>query len=358
MPLTEIRVEIPVGASDAANEVLLETEDGGWSLLEDALARRAWIIGIFPEEAVASARWEALRSLLPVAPLAEPQLRAVAESDWRDSYKAHFQAWHFGRLHWVPLWERAAFALPAGHAVLWLDPGMAFGTGNHETTRLCCERLVSRIAADGPPPRVIDAGCGSGILALSAAILGCGEVEAFDNDPEAVRISGENAAMNGLADRVHFSAADLASGLAGRSADLVLANIQADVLVRHIRELVRAVAPGGELVLSGIMAVEGGRGAIGFRGGRAGLGVRLAPHGRVVRRGAPPAPGLDSHTGMWLARPVEGRDARRLLFPQKTACIRTSITFLPGWPSRPLSSGASTRGSSAPSGCSSSAGGG
>ena len=257
MPLTEIKVEIPVGASDAANEVLLETEDGGWSLLEDALARRAWIIGIFPEEAEARSRWAALRPLLPAAPLAGPQLRPVAESDWRDSYKAHFQAWDFGRLHWVPLWERAAFTLPAGHAVLWLDPGMAFGTGNHETTRLCCERLVTRIAAGGPPPRVVDAGCGSGILALSAAILGCGEVAAFDHDPEAVRISGENAALNGLEGRVRFFVADLAGGLAGRMADLVLANIQADVLVRHARELVGSVAAGGELVLSGILAAEG-----------------------------------------------------------------------------------------------------
>jgi ribosomal protein L11 methyltransferase len=258
VPLTEIRVEIPAAASDAANEVLLETEDSGWSLVEDALARRAWIVGIFAEEAVARSRWAALRPLLPCPPRDEPQLRTVAESDWRDSYKAHFQAWHFGRLHWVPLWERAAFALPAGHAVLWLDPGMAFGTGNHETTRLCCERLVTRVAADGPPARVVDAGCGSGILALSAAILGCADVAAFDNDPEAVRISGENAALNGLEGRVRFSVDDLAGGLAGRAADLVLANIQADVLVRHAAELVRAIAPGGELVLSGILATEGG----------------------------------------------------------------------------------------------------
>jgi ribosomal protein L11 methyltransferase len=257
VPLTEIRIEIPADASDAANEVLLETEDGGWSLVEDALARRAWIVGIFPEEAVARGRWAALRPLLPGAARGEPELRAVAESDWRDSYKAHFQAWHFGRLHWVPLWERAAFVLPAGHAVLWLDPGMAFGTGNHETTRLCCERLVTRAAAGGPPARVVDAGCGSGILALSAAILGCADVAAFDNDPEAVRISGENAALNGLDGRVQFSVADLAGGLAGRAADFVLANIQADVLVRHVHELVGAVAPGGELVLSGILATEG-----------------------------------------------------------------------------------------------------
>ena len=104
--------------------------------------------------------------------------------------------------------------------------------------------------------RVIDAGCGSGILALSAALLGFRDVRGFDNDPEAVRVSEENAALNGLAGRVVFSTGDLVTGLAGREAEIVLANIQADVLMRFARELVAAVAPGGTLVLSGILAQE------------------------------------------------------------------------------------------------------
>lgn len=103
---------------------------------------------------------------------------------------------------------------------------------------------------------VIDAGCGSGILALSAVRLGFGRVAAFDNDPEAVRVSVENGELNGLANRVEFYVGDLISGLAGRSADVVLANIQADVLMRFARELLAAVAPGGWLVLSGILARE------------------------------------------------------------------------------------------------------
>jgi ribosomal protein L11 methyltransferase len=256
MPLTEIKVEIPADAADAADQFLLETGEGGWSLLEDVIARRAWIVGIFPDEAAARAQWAALQPRLPVALRSEPVVRAMAEGDWRDSYKAHFQAWHFGRLHWVPVWERATFQLPAGHAVLWLDPGMAFGTGNHETTRLCCERLATRVTAGGAAGRILDAGCGSGILALSAALLGCREVAAFDNDAEAVRVSGENAALNGLEGRVQFFTADLPGGLAGRSVDILLANIQADVLMRHARELLGAVAPGGELILSGILSAE------------------------------------------------------------------------------------------------------
>ena len=85
-----------------------------------------------------------------------PDVRVLADGDWRDSYKVHFKAWQFGRLHWVPVWERENFTLPPGDEVLWLDPGMAFGTGNHETTRLCVERL----AALGP--RRVSSGKGGG----------------------------------------------------------------------------------------------------------------------------------------------------------------------------------------------------
>jgi ribosomal protein L11 methyltransferase len=254
MPLVEIKLEIPAAAADGVEEVLLELGVEGWSLLEDAIGRRVWLVGIFAEETEAAARWAELQPLLP-AGWTEPARRTLADADWRDSYKAHFHAWRFGRLHWVPVWERATFSLPPGDAVLWLDPGLAFGTGNHETTRLCVERLVA-LSAGGEARRVVDAGCGSGILALSAALLGHGDVTGFDNDPEAVKVSRENAESNGLADRVRFFAADLAAGLADSTTDILMANIQADVLMRGAGELTNAVAPGGALILSGILAAE------------------------------------------------------------------------------------------------------
>jgi ribosomal protein L11 methyltransferase len=269
--LCEIRSEIPAASADAADEVLLELGGERWTVLEDAIARRAWIVRIFPGEPEAREAWRQLEPLLATAGVAPgaPACRTLAAADWRDSYKAHFHAWQFGRLHWVPVWERERFQLPPGDAVLWLDPGLAFGTGNHETTRLCVERLVSLAeefgVANGENSkpqtpnaklRVLDAGCGSGILALSAALLGFGDVAGFDNDPEAVRVSQENAELNGLADRVTFFTADLTTGLGRGPADIVLANIQADVLQRFARELVAGVAPGGALVLSGILAGE------------------------------------------------------------------------------------------------------
>ena len=131
MALHEIKAEIPAGAADTVDELLLELGEGGWSVLEDAIAKRAWIVGIFSSEEELQTHWTELAAKLPVEALAEPGRRTLADEDWRNSYKTHFHAWRFGRLHWVPVWERATFGLPAGEAVLWLDPGLAFGTGNH-----------------------------------------------------------------------------------------------------------------------------------------------------------------------------------------------------------------------------------
>lgn len=256
MSLFEYKIEIAPADVEAVDTLLLEHGVENWSLLEDVIVRRAWIVGVFENEAQAQASWKELRPLLPCAPSGADDLHALADQDWRDSYKAHFKAWRFGRLHWVPVWERANYKLPEGDAVIWLDPGLAFGTGNHETTRLCVERLVPLAEQRGTGGRVIDAGCGSGILALSAIKLGFSDVKGFDNDPEAVRVSEENAALNGLSGRVVFFIGDLVSGLCGQQADILLANIQADVLMRFSGELTGAVAPGGSLVMSGILAME------------------------------------------------------------------------------------------------------
>jgi len=260
MELWEIKAEMPALSAEATEQVLLETGCDGWSLLEDAVGRRAWIVGIFENEFEASSRWSELVRLLPSAPLSECVVRRLPDADWKYSYRDHFKAWTFGRLHWVPVWERDSFDLPEGHAVLWLDPGMAFGTGNHETTRLCIERLVEFEEGLGPAAagglRLVDAGCGSGILALSASLLGFKDVHGFDNDPEAVRVSRENAELNGLSGRVRFTVAGLPEGLGCQQSGVVLANIQSDILIRNAEPLAKAVAPGGLLAMSGILATE------------------------------------------------------------------------------------------------------
>jgi ribosomal protein L11 methyltransferase len=257
MAIHELKAGIPLAAIESIEEVLGELEEQRLMVLEDKPSARAWVMGYFESRDTAQAAWARLVGATRSGrPAGEPEIRELPATDRKNSYKAHFKAWKFGRLNWVPVWERAGFVLPAGEEVLWLDPGMAFGTGNHETTRLVVERLVNFAGKHGVGGRVIDAGCGSGILALSAAKLGFRNVAAFDSDPLTIEISRENAELNDLGGRVDFYPGDLVTGLAGRQAELVLANIQADVLMRFAPELCAAVAPGGQLVLSGILGLE------------------------------------------------------------------------------------------------------
>lgn len=257
MPVFEFKVEIALGAVPAVEDLLAEHEEQNLMVIEDKPSGRAWLTGYYESRAVAQEAWRRFADALDPEWLAtEPGISELADKDWKESYKEHFKAWQFGRLNWVPVWERDTFILPAGEEVLWLDPGMAFGTGNHETTRLVVERLVEFAAKSGTRGGVIDAGCGSGILALSAVKLGFMQVAAFDNDPLAVDVSRQNAELNGLAGRVEFYVGDLISGLVGRQAELVLANIQADILIKFAPQLVAAVAQEGTLVLSGILATE------------------------------------------------------------------------------------------------------
>jgi ribosomal protein L11 methyltransferase len=252
----EVTLPVPADQVDALDEFLLEFGEPRWMLTQDLPTASAKLVGVFETRVEADSAFSMLRAADARFATGGAVFKELADADWRDSYKAHFKAWNFGSLHWVPVWEREKFALPAGHQVIWLDPGLAFGTGNHETTRLCCERLVALAREHGTARSVVDAGCGSGILALSAAALGFREVVGFATDPVAVQISAENAVANELSSRVAFYEDDLISGLANRRADIVLANIQADVLMRFAHALLNAVNPGGSLVLSGILARE------------------------------------------------------------------------------------------------------
>ena len=185
--------------------------------------------------------------LRPVGPL---RVRSVEEVDWTDAWKAGYAPLRIGRLLVVPSWMEA----PVGDGVIVrLDPGMAFGTGLHPTTRGCLE-LLQRI---GPmPPRVLDVGSGSGILGIAALALGAGHVDALDTDPVAVDATRENAAGNGVADRLVAR-----SGTLGETTtqlySLVLANLVASVLVDMAGRLSAHTLTGGALLASGITAERG-----------------------------------------------------------------------------------------------------
>lgn len=253
----EIRVPLTLESFAAFENLLFESDElQGWNLYENFEDKGYWLQGVFPTEAEAWRAWELASAAAGVT--GEPRLRELADQDWKESYKEHFQPWSIGPLHWVPRWLEDTYELPPGHQAVWLDPGMAFGTGNHATTRLCVEQLLAWRGEGSDPASasVVDAGCGSGILAISAAKLGFQRIHAFDIDEEAVRIAQENAAANRVDDRIEFRVGDLETGFRGLRYDCVLANILAKTLLDFPQQLVEATAPGGWLALSGILSEE------------------------------------------------------------------------------------------------------
>lgn len=191
-----------------------------------------------------------LREALDAAPELPPgsdiTIRFVAEEDWATAWKQYFKPQRVGR-HFVvrPTWE--TYEPQPGDRVILIDPGMAFGTGLHATTRLCL-RALEDVVQTGMT--VADVGTGSGILAVGAALLGASSVASVDNDPVAVRVAEENVAVNAVGDRVTVAEASVPPTGAW---DVVVANILADVILGMADLLRGALKPGGVLVASGII---------------------------------------------------------------------------------------------------------
>jgi len=182
--------------------------------------------------------------LRPVGPL---RVRTVDDADWIDAWRRHYVAQRIGRVVIVPSW--AEEELSSGEVAITLDPGMAFGTGLHPTTRGCLELLQE---VQPMPDRILDVGCGSGILALAALRLGATHAVGIDTDPLAVAASRENAARNGLADQFEAREGTLPASPAERY-PLMTANLVAAVLVALAPSLAAHLADGGVLLVSGVI---------------------------------------------------------------------------------------------------------
>ena len=266
----ELSVAADHEAVETVSEILSRAAPGGTSvepafeLVEDGLAAKVDLarpalvrahLPILDVAVIRAAVAQADRDLghlqaFGLRPIGDLACRIVREDDWANAWKAHLPVLRIGnRVVIRPTWRR--HRRQPGDVVLALDPGMAFGTGLHPTTRLCLaslESLADRGLLDGA--RVLDVGSGSGILSIAAARLGASSVLAVDVDPIAVEASAANARRNRVSRRVRVRAGSAPSGEG--PFDVVLANLIASLLVTLADGLVSDLRPGGTLLASGI----------------------------------------------------------------------------------------------------------
>ncbi len=229
-----------VTMQDAADQPLYEPPPGATPVWE-----RTHVVALYPAEADIDAVVATLGERLAPEPLPDYRVTPLEDKDWTRAWMDAFEPMRFGERLWiVPSWHQAPD--PQGVNIL-LDPGLAFGTGTHPTTRLCLGWL------DAHPPTgqtVIDYGCGSGILAIAAALLGAATVHGVDNDPQALLASRDNAERNAVSEQLEVYLPDAFPPI---EAELLLANILAGPLVSLAPKLAGHVSAGGHIVLSGIL---------------------------------------------------------------------------------------------------------
>ena len=250
--LTVVSCTIPQGAVDALFELL----DGdaftptSWHDVENQTCR----VEVFLEDASQASRVaDTLVATAALQGLAlTPEISTLARADWAEAWKRFFHVERVSeRVIVRPSWE--AYAPKPGEKVITLDPGLSFGTGKHPTTQGCL-RFLDRLAAEDAARSVLDMGCGSGILAIGASLLGFADVRGFDNDPACKAVAEENAAANNV--RIPFEVDDLAH--VHPPADIVVANILAPVLIQFAPEVAGSMArgPQARLILSGILDAQ------------------------------------------------------------------------------------------------------
>ncbi len=241
----ELTVPVPEEAREAATVRLMELGCLGTIERSDA------IVAFFEEPCDAAGLEQEMRSFLAssgtrLLPGAEIRHAVVPEQDWNRDWKAGFKPLDVGRRFTIlPPWENAA----PGRTNLIIDPGMAFGTGHHETTRSCL-MLIEKFADPRPGKRFLDLGTGTGLLAIAAVKLGYEHVVAADNDPEAIEATERNLALNGIRNiQVHLGTISSING----PFDLIAANIISGVLVSIASDIAARLAPAGAVILSGIL---------------------------------------------------------------------------------------------------------
>jgi len=244
-------VDVEPQAREAVEYALSEAGASGTETATDdtdGTRITAYFEGVLDRERVRSELFEALRIYeLPSSSVRDMNVREVEQRDWLEEWKKNWQPVEVGRFIIAPPWSEVDDK--PGRCVIRIEPGMAFGTGTHETTRLCLAAMQSYFEGGS----FLDVGTGTGILAIAAAACAPGvHVEAFDIDADAIEIARENAAANGVAERINFHVGSIDEQTS--SADFICANLTADVIAKMLPTLVALSC--GRLVLSGILETQ------------------------------------------------------------------------------------------------------
>lgn len=232
---------VSVTYMDAADQPVYEPKPG-----DTEIWRQTKVIGLFELDSNAEIIEPLLTKQLGYLKLDDWQLDVIEDQVWERAWLEHYQPMLFADRLWVCPTDMAQ--QQPGKTSLILDPGLAFGTGTHATTALCLQWLAEHQHLHDKT--VLDYGCGSGILAIAALLLGAKKANAVDIDPQALEATCANAEKNQVSDKVSCY---LAEDYSSQPADLVLANILAGPLIELTETLTQLVAPGGTLVLSGIL---------------------------------------------------------------------------------------------------------
>ncbi len=231
---------------------------GNWIVVESPEDDVLYIKGYFNSKNEIEENYQKLKRHL-VWLSATPVISELKNTEWQNEYKKHFKPWRINHMHWVPTWRKNDYFIPDNDKVIYLDPGTAFGMMDHPSTRLCIKILMNFYTLNKESlsaKNMIDVGCGSGILSLSATRLGFGKIYAFDNDPIAVAICHRNMLENDISGNLVIESQDLQDAIHGKKADLILANILSKFQIHHAQVLINAIKPQGVLGLSGILKNE------------------------------------------------------------------------------------------------------
>ena len=254
--MIKVTGQISIETANQIEDVLYEYAPHNWLISTNLLQGKCELVGFFQnnKEAIAS-----FREIFDVSFNISSDILSIADvqnEDWKNSYKKHFQPWSIGNFHWVPCWERNQYKVTNKNKRLLLDPGMAFGTGNHETTKLCLHTIIKHQKKKLIGTKsLLDIGCGSGIIALTASLIGFKQVEGIDNDYDAIRVSMQNAKLNRIND-VNFRMESLGNLSSSKKFAYIVANIQSDILQKYSSELLNIIDINGTLILSGILSSE------------------------------------------------------------------------------------------------------